>query len=110
VEVTVETTPSVMYDAVVIAPGAASAAALASDGRVLDFVRDAYRHDKPLLALGEGRQVVLAAGLPLTLPDGAPDPGLILADPDELAAALAAFEAVLAGHRVYQREAGLARA
>jgi len=104
VEVTVDTTPSVMYDAVVIAPGAASAAALARDGRVLDFVRDAYRHDKPLLALGAGREVLAAAGLPAALPNGEPDPGLILADPEDLAAALAAFEAVLAGHRVYQRE------
>jgi catalase len=48
--------------------------------------------------------VLAAAGLPAALPNGEPDPGLILADPEGLAAALAAFEAVLARHRVYARE------
>ncbi|BDT59091.1 catalase HPII [Massilia varians] len=104
IEVTVEATPSVMYDAVVIAPGSASVAALARDGRVLEFLRDAYRHDKPILALGAGRQLVAAANLPTTLPDGAPDPGLIQADTGELAAGLDAFEAALAQHKVYARE------
>ena len=104
IEVTVEATPSVMYDAVVIAPGSAAVAALARDGRVLEFLRDAYRHDKPILALGAGRQLVTAANLPTTLPDGAPDPGLIQADTGELAAALDAFEAALAQHKVYARE------
>jgi catalase len=104
IEVTVEATPSVMYDAVVIAPGEASAATLAADGRVLEFLRDAYRHDKPILALGAGRRLVAAANLPTTLPDGAPDPGLIEADTGGLAAALDAFVAALAQHKVYARE------
>jgi catalase len=104
IEVTVEATPSVMYDAVVIAPGDASAAGLVRDGRVLEFLRDAYRHDKAILALGAGRQLVTAAGLPTTLPDGAPDPGVIEADREGLAAALAAFEAALAHLKVYARE------
>jgi catalase len=104
VEATVDTTPSVMYDAVVIAPGDASAAALARDGRVLEFVRDAYRHGKSFLVLGAGRQLLAAAGIPPALPDGEPDPGLIVADPAGLAAALAAFRKAVAGHRVYARE------
>jgi catalase len=104
VEVTVTTTPSVMYDAVVVAPGEASAAALARDGHVLEFVRDAYRHDKAFLVLGAGRQLLAAAGIPPALPGGEPDPGLIVADPSALAAALTAFRKVVAGHRVYARE------
>jgi catalase len=104
IEVTVEATPSVMYDAVVIAPGSDSVTTLAGDGRVLEFLRDAYRHDKPILALGAGRQLVAAANLPTTLPDGAPDPGLIEADTGGLAAALDAFETALAHHKVYARE------
>ena len=104
VEVTVDTTPSVMYDAVVIAAGDASAAALARDGRVREFVRDAYRHGKPFLAIGAGRQLLAAADIPPALPDGAPDPGLIVAEPADVAAALAAFKAAVAGHRVYARE------
>jgi catalase len=104
VEVTVETTPSVMYDAVVVAPGEGSAAALARDGRVLDFVRDAYRHDKAFLILGAGRQLVAAAGLPPALPGGEPDPGLIVADPAQLPAALRAFARAVTQYKVYARE------
>nr|WP_314542869.1 catalase [uncultured Massilia sp.] len=104
VEVTFEATPSVMYDGIVIAPGEASAVALARDARVLDFVRDQYRHGKPLLALGAGARLLSAAGIPPTLPDGAPDPGVIVAEDGGLEAALAAFTAALARHRVYARE------
>jgi len=96
--------PSVMYDAVVVAPGEASATALARDGRALEFVRDAYRHDKPFLVLGAGRRLLAAAGIPAALPGGEPDPGLVVADPAGLAAALAAFRRAVAGHRVYVRE------
>ena len=109
VEVTVETTPSVMYDAVVVAPGETSAAILARDARVLDFLRDAWRHDKALLVLGAGRKLVAAAGIPATLPDGSPDPGLVVADAAGLGAALAAFKAAVARHKVYARETAIPR-
>jgi catalase len=104
VEVSFEATPSVMYDAVVLPPGEAASAALARDGRVLEFLRDQYRHDKPLLVLGAGRQLVAAAGLPVALPNGEPDPGLVIADPANLNAALAAFKTAIMRHKVYVRE------
>ena len=100
VEITVETGPSVVYDAVVLLGGAS----LPKDPRVLDFVRDQYRHGKPILALGAGEQLADAAGLPRLLPDGGADPGLIVAASGNLPAALAAFEAALSQHRVYARE------
>jgi catalase len=104
VEVTFEATPSVMYDAVVLPPGEAASAALAKDGRVLEFLRDQYRHDKPFLVLGAGRQLVAAAGMPTALPNGEPDPGLIAADPAGLNAALAAFKTAVTRHKIYVRE------
>jgi catalase len=104
VEVTFEATPSVMYDAVVLPPGEAANAALAKNGRVLEFLRDQYRHDKPFLVLGAGRQLVAAAGLPAALPNGEPDPGLIVADPAGLNAALAAFTTAVTRHKIYVRE------
>ena len=45
--------PSVIYDAVVI-PGGASAAALAKSGLAIHFLNEAYRHGKPIAAIGDG--------------------------------------------------------
>jgi catalase len=96
--------PSVLYDAVVLALTEAASSALAKDGRVLEFLRDQYRHDKPFLVLGAGRQLVAAAGIPSALPNGEPDPGLIVADPAGLNAALAAFKTAVTRHKIYVRE------
>jgi catalase len=104
VEITLDTGPSVLYDGVVLPDGEAAIAALAQDARALEFVREQYRHGKPILALGSGAHLLRVAGVPLTLPDGSADPGLILSDGKDPRAALAAFEAALAGHRIYARE------
>ena len=45
--------PSVVYDAVVVL-GGASAAVLAESGLAIHFVNEAYRHGKPLAAVGNG--------------------------------------------------------
>jgi catalase len=104
VEITLETGPSVLYDALVLPDGAAAIAMLGRDARALEFVREQYRHGKPILALGAGANLLSAAGVPLELPGGAVDPGLILSDGYDLREALTAFEAALARHRVYARE------
>jgi catalase len=104
VEITLEAAPSVLYDAVVVPDGGALAGTLGMDANALDFLRQQYRHGKPVLAIGSGVELLISAGLPMTLPDGAPDPGLILADGGEAAQGLAAFKAALAQHRVYARE------
>jgi catalase len=104
VEITMEAAPSVMYDGMIVPPGEESARTLAADGRAIEFVRDQYRHGKPILALGDGVLLLHTAGLPATLPDGTQDPGLIVAAPADMGAALAAFKAMLARHRVYARE------
>ncbi|MFG1707897.1 catalase [Nonomuraea sp. M3C6] len=51
---------SVTYDAVVAADGKA----LGSLGRAQFFVKEAFRHHKPIAAVGSGRQLVEAAQLP----------------------------------------------
>jgi catalase len=45
--------PSVLYDAVVVL-GGASAAVLAESGLAIHFVNEAYRHGKPIAAVGNG--------------------------------------------------------
>ena len=54
-------TPSVVYDAIVVADGKDSALTLAENPDALRFVEEAYRHCKSIGALGAGQQVLDAA-------------------------------------------------
>ena len=87
--------PSGLFDGAVVAGGEAAAARLQADGRALEFLRDAFRHGKTLMGMGEGAQVFAAAGI---APDAA-DGGLLLADDGA-----AAFIAALGKHRHPERE------
>ena len=102
IDATLENMPSVLWDAIVLPDGGAATAALAADGRAIEFLKDQYRHAKPILALGSSSEIVAKAGLPKALPSGKPDPGLIVADSGEQA--FAAFTSALASHRVFARE------
>jgi len=104
VEISVEAAPSVLYDAVIVPDGAPAAEALARNAQVLEFLREQYRHGKPILAFGTGSDLLSKASVPQKLPDGSADPGLVLGDPANADAALDAFKTALAGHRVFARE------
>ncbi len=56
------TTPSVLFDAVMVPAGAASAQALAAQGDAVRFVLEAYRHGKALCLIGESARLLQAAG------------------------------------------------
>jgi catalase len=104
VEISLEAGPSVLYDAMIVPDGAAAAEALARNAHAIDFVREQYRHCKPILAIGTGANLLDKAMLPKTLPDGAADPGLLLGQAGQLDTALDAFKLALAGHRAFARE------
>ena len=76
--------------------------ALRADGRTLEFIKDQYRHCKPILALGPGKQLLDACGIDARLPDGQPDPGLIIATDTKSGAD--DFVAAIAKHRHFARE------
>jgi len=63
-EATLETMPSVLFDAVVVPDGAEGADDLGSLGQALEFLKDQYRHAKPILHLGAGISVLEEAGIP----------------------------------------------
>jgi catalase len=94
-----ENEPSVLFDGLVIPDGARAAKALADDGRAVEFVRDQIRHCKSILAIGEGVELLLLAGLP----DGYEDPGLIRMRTMDTRAA-SRFVASLARHRHFERD------
>jgi catalase len=96
--------PSVVFDALILADGDAAAKALAGNGRALEFVKDTYRHCKPILAIGAAVQILEGAGVPRTLPAGKSDPGLLVAQSGAGATSAGAFIKAIARHRHYERE------
>ncbi len=104
VDATMENMPSVLFDAMVLPDGAAAVATLGADGRTLEFLKDQYRHCKPILVLGAAARLLETAAIPRALPSGKPDPGLIVADAGHVDQAIEAFTAALAAHRHFGRE------
>jgi catalase len=102
VDTSIEATPGVLYDAVALPDGEQAAKTLAAAGPALEFLKDQYRHCKPILAAGAAARVLRAAGIPDALPDGGPDPGLIVGAAGE--AIVATFLTALAKHRHFERE------
>ncbi|HSW06683.1 catalase [Aquabacterium sp.] len=96
-----ENEPGFLFDAVVLPDGATAVQALMRDADALAFVRDTYRHGKPLLVLGAGAKLLDQAGVK----PGADDPALIhVKDSAGLKTALGAFAAAIAGPRRFERE------
>jgi catalase len=105
IEVSMEAMPCVLFDALVIPDGMAAAETLANTGHALDFVKDQYRHCKPILALGAGTDLVENAGVPAKLPSGEDDPGLVMdRELADAAGALDEFIHALSAHRAFARE------
>lgn len=103
-EASFENEPSVLFDALVLPDGADAVERLRADGRVAEYIKDQYRHCKSILAVGASQALVEGAGAFVRLPDGSPDPGLVLSGAEALAPAIARFIDAVAAHRHWQRE------
>jgi catalase len=104
VEVTLETMPSVLFDAVAVPGGKTAARTLGAIGQAPEFIKDQYRHAKPILALGAGCDLVENAGVPTVLPSGERDPGMLVDREVTAAKILPDFIRAIAQHRHYQRQ------
>jgi catalase len=62
-DATFETMPSVLFDAVIVPEGPDAADQLSALGHACEFLKDQYRHCKPILLLGAGERVAEAAGV-----------------------------------------------
>ncbi len=101
VEISMETSPSVLYDALILPDG--DVAALKQSGHALEFIKDQYRHCKPILVLGASSSLLEAMNIPRVLPDGSADAGLLLfAAGDD--SGTQAFAEAIAAHRHFARE------
>jgi catalase len=104
VDATLENSPAVLFDALVLPAGSEAVDALCLDGRTLEFVKDQYRHCKTILALGDSSKILTKAGIPHTLPSGKPDPGLLIEGQDGNEANAQSFIAAIGLHRHVERD------
>ncbi|MBB4930194.1 catalase [Lipingzhangella halophila] len=103
------TVASVLYDAVVVPGGADNAAKLSADGLALNFVAEAFKHNKPIAAMNDGVDVLEKAPLPglqMAKPgnDVQVDQGVITHRGPNGEALHQTFIEALARHRVWERE------
>jgi catalase len=90
--------PAVLFDALVLPDGEVAVQALSKDGHALAFIRDQFRHCKPILILGASIALLDAIGVPTT-----DAPGLVCAT-CETEAAVARFMKLVEKHRAFERE------
>ena len=101
---------SIMFDAILIPGGKESADALKENGDAVHFVREAYKHYKPIAALGEGVSFLEVCRLPgVNLPDSGQDGitnenGIIAGNPGNLDLFNKEFIQAIAQHRHWNRE------
>ncbi len=111
------TMSSVLYDAVLVAGGDESVDTLRTNGEAVHYASEAYRHAKPVGAVGagvrllenapmpgvrlskQGGDLVVEAGTVTLASSSAPSS-------DDLRAFAASFAEAIAGHRHYERETG----
>jgi catalase len=104
-EVSIEAAPSVVWDAMVVVDGDGSSEELSESGHVIEFLKDQYRHCKPIMLLGTARMLIDKAGIDADLVSGEPDRGLLLFEGDNnVEAAVSAFIQALLKHRHFERE------
>ncbi|MDM0032265.1 catalase [Variovorax sp. J22P271] len=103
-DATMENAPGFLFDALVLPDGAGAVEALDADAHTLEFVRAQYWHCKTILSFGASQALLSEAQIPMTLPDGSADPGLILADVADADAAIIDFIGAIGGPRHFGRE------
>ncbi len=101
-DASMENSPPVLFDALILPDGEAGVRALASDGHTMEFVTNQYRHGKTILALGASRTLLEKAGIPAGKGDSR-DAGVLMVSRDD-ADAGERFMAALAMHRHPERE------
>jgi catalase len=99
-DASMENSPPVLFDALVLPDGADGVRALAADGHTTEFISNQFRHCKSILALGASRELLERAGI-ASRTSG--DPGLLVKAANDPAVPRL-FLAALANHRHPVRE------
>jgi catalase len=100
-----ENMPGFLFDAVVFPGGDASVSVLAEDGQAIEFLKEQYRHNKPMLVMGSASKLLVKAGLlQAGAKGGAQIPGVLFATTSPLATTAEDFVHAIAQHRFPERE------
>ncbi len=70
--------PGYLFDALVLPNGKKAVEVLAAHRLTTDFIKDHYFHCKTIFALPQSKMLLKLAECSAELPDGSPDPGLII--------------------------------
>jgi catalase len=103
-DASLENNPMVLFDALVLPSGKQAIEELAQVGQTAEFIQLAYRHCKTILAFGESKDLLEAAGVMLALPNDEPDPGIIAGEADEASELIGRFTQAMARHRHDERD------
>jgi catalase len=103
-DVSLENEPGFLFDALVLPDGADAVAVLAKQGRVMEHLKDQYRHCKAILALGASSALLDKAEIPRMLPDGTEDAALVVADAGDAQDGITRFLDAMRQHRSFGRE------
>ncbi|GGX06299.1 catalase [Pigmentiphaga litoralis] len=98
-QASMENTPPVLFDAMVLPDGEDAVALLARIGYTDEFIKNQYRHCKTILVLGASAKLTEKMGINPTLPTGETDPGLLFADASGIEAAAQQFIDAVSQHR-----------
>ncbi|HET9641775.1 MAG TPA: catalase, partial [Burkholderiaceae bacterium] len=100
-DASMENSPSVLFDALVLPDGEEAVQRLARDGHTVDFVKEQYRHCKTILAIGASEALLNKAGIP---PRSDRDTGLAVTDGADASAAASWFIEAVGMHRHTSRD------
>ncbi|MDB5819440.1 MAG: catalase [Rhizobacter sp.] len=104
VDATMENSPAVTFDAMVLPDGDDAVEALMADGHTVEFIKDQYRHCKTILSLGASSNLMAKAEVSETLPTGDADTGVLMREVDDIDSVTAEFIAAVAMHKHPMRD------
>lgn len=103
-DASMENEPAVVFDALVLPDGAEGIEMLKKVGHTAEYIKDTYRHCKPIMVVGESGALLEGAGAFRILPNGEEDPGIVAAEAKTLKRDIGRFIAAIARHRHPERE------
>lgn len=96
---TLENSPGVLFDAVILPNGKDGVHALAAQGPAMEFIANQYLHGKTMLAIGDGKQLFDSAESLINVSSIKASAGILLATNDTIDEAGKLFIEALSKHR-----------